>query len=317
MGRAQGRAHLQLFREVWQIQQSSGRSCSGKNPESSDAWEFLGDLPGAHWGKICQCMFGLVNPVTNVPWRKATWLVFSQEHCSTKLDNGICLDNSMCDKNHDHDVTEGSVGGVRKSKLAEHYNESLCGSILSAIPQLSAHRRQRKVESSYAACNRVPQKGRPNPNDPSAVVTDKDVIKSLCAVKQQFVHARDIKDDQLLHLKEATGLDVLMVQGARKAIAYRTCTHRIPEATKRVTFASWRPEKGDAKDEVSYQLTGVEDVTPQNQHRLLPFTPYRLATVFAKDRTSSSSGGTSMATSSTSAPKVPLPQPDAVESDLQ
>ncbi len=78
----------------------------------------------------------------------------------------------------------------------------------------------------------------PTPSQSSAQINDPDLIKSLRAMKQGFVDKRSIRDDHLLRLKDATGLDVLMVQCARKALPYRTCTRKIPEATKRVTFAS-------------------------------------------------------------------------------
>ena len=138
-GRTLSRTFLVLFKELWHIQTCKARSCSGENPETSEAWQELGDLPGAHWKTVCQCMLDLKNPVTGIPWRKATWIVFSQACDPSSLDEG------MCDKSHEHEPIEGHVCGVPESQLAEHYTESLAKSVLDSIPQLKK-RRSRKVQ---------------------------------------------------------------------------------------------------------------------------------------------------------------------------
>ena len=72
----------------------------------------------------------------------------------------------------------------------------------------------------------------------------------------------NLREDQKAAIAERhPPFKVLCAQGARRAAAFRVCRTQEKTSTHRLTYASWRPEGGTAKDEKWFQLSGVDAMT--------------------------------------------------------
>ena len=68
--------------------------------------------------RMDQCMYGLVDPRTGIPYRKATGLMLPSRHMKEEL-------SELCDGSHIHQPLEGNL-----TKQAEHWPEELCHRVL-------------------------------------------------------------------------------------------------------------------------------------------------------------------------------------------
>ena len=79
----------------------------------------LASHPGVHLAEFDQCRFGLCSVESKTPIRKRTKVLTSSLFLHQQLDG------KYCDGSHDHQVIQGSEGGLKRSVAAQVYPDEL------------------------------------------------------------------------------------------------------------------------------------------------------------------------------------------------
>jgi hypothetical protein len=98
----------------------AGKCFVFEHPASATSWNMpdvtaIKQLPGVFCVVFDQCMLGLRSKVGGIPMRKRTRIMTNSLHIANKFRGCVC------DRTHDHQVIQGSEGGVDRSVWAQKY----------------------------------------------------------------------------------------------------------------------------------------------------------------------------------------------------
>ena len=146
-GRWKTQKHLQLFRQLFEMQSTRCLGCHGENPEGSLAFEDpaiqnLSRNHSVYWAKFPQCSVGLKHPATAEPMLKVTEVITTDSAVADSL-NGH---TSLCVKQPNkplHARVGGTFEGRNVSSWAEDCPTELAKQMLSGLIRARYERQQR------------------------------------------------------------------------------------------------------------------------------------------------------------------------------
>ena len=137
---AEGVLHLSHSMDCAKTQYDGQRTFIFEHPFNATSWRQhcvhrVRSLPGIYCITIDMCYFGLRSKVHRRPMRKRTRIMTN----SRLVADG--LQGCLCPRNHDHQVIEGSEGGVRRSAWAQVYPPAFVEKLAQLAVQLAARQR--------------------------------------------------------------------------------------------------------------------------------------------------------------------------------
>ena len=130
---AEGKLYLSHSMHCARRQCDEGRKFVFEHPERASSWkeeavEALQNLPGVQLVVVDLCMLGLRSKVSGIPMRKRTKFM---TNCCKIAQRFASV--GLCDRTHEHEVIQGSEGGVRRSAWAQCYPAPLCDILADSV----------------------------------------------------------------------------------------------------------------------------------------------------------------------------------------
>ena len=117
---AEGMLYVRHAMDCARKQYTGGRLFVFEHPASASSWDTeevrrVAALPNVMCITFDQCMMGLKAKTSGIPMRKRTKLLKNSRHIAKKFSG------HLCDRSHDHELIQGSDGGMRRSVWAQFY----------------------------------------------------------------------------------------------------------------------------------------------------------------------------------------------------
>ena len=264
-GRSQSVKQIFLFFELWRLQSSGGRHCTGENPWGSRCFEMKqfhekAFLDTAYWCDMSQCGYGC-----SPPWcfdesevhQKRTCLVSTRESISTMA--------FACSKEHrdllKHVALQGSYNGKCLTAWAENNPQKLAKALCDALG----------VSQSWSPHDQMSDEAFAGGALATEVIEDQSLIVFLESLAEGTHRAEIFTSSELDVLTTFTGIQISYLIVKHKPTTYLMPTR---EVTRRCTIAkvdgSW------------VDIEGSVLLTSMPKHETMAFTPDTAVAVFGE-----------------------------------